>query len=288
VQTSRPEGLKGMYRRSYPFVLGFVPQRSIQLAMYYSLDEKYGDLRSPWNCLVQSLCGALSGFVQGIVANSSEAKKINMQLQRASEWRHRAPSLNFSFPPRWWEWKILWFGAFRGMQPTLLREVPFSAVFFPTYSYIQEDLTGRHDGTHWSHALLAGGVGAIPASLLTMPADVVNTRLQATQRMGDIKYTGIIACTKSILKHEGYTALFKGGTLRTLRLVPVLGLTMTVYTELPFVFGLFHQESKITTEKDDYRTMYPTRGIGNKTEDIESLLQFMGVIAKSSEDKKKK
>ena len=121
-----------------------------------------------------------------------------------------------------------------------------------------------------------------------MPADVINTRLQATQRMGDIKYTGIIACAKSILKHEGYTALFKGGTLRTLRLVPILGLTMSVYSELPIVFGLFHHASKSTTTKDDYRTMYPTRAIGNKTEDIESLLQFMGVTAKSSEEKKGK
>jgi solute carrier family 25 (mitochondrial aspartate/glutamate transporter), member 12/13 len=297
IQARRPEGHRGLYRGASPFIFGLVPQRGFQLAMYYSFNEKFGDTSSPYSVFSQAFSGACAGLTQALLAYSSEAKQINLQLRRATEWRHRAPPFKMNFyPQRASEWRHFSFGTLKGLEPILLREVPFSATFFPAYSYIKQSLSERHEDVKpWLIALVAGSAAALPSSMLTTPADVINTRLQATQRMGDVKYDGIVDCAKSILKHEGYSALFKGSFLRTLRLAPVLGVTMAAYTELPPVLGWLHLETKNSGEKEDFRTTYPTRAIGNKTEDIESLLEFMGVTPprkhtdkKGSEDKGRK
>jgi hypothetical protein len=249
--------------------------------MYFSFNERFGDSSSPYSVFSHAFGGACAGFTQALLAYSSEATKINLQLRRATEWRHRAPSLKMNFySQRASEWTHFSFGTFKGLEPILLREVPFSATFFSAYSLIKQFLSKRHEDVKpWLIALVAGSAAAVPSSMLTMPADVINTRLKATHRMGDIKYDGIVDCAKSIMKYEGYSALFKGSFLRTLRLAPVLGVTMAAYTELPPVLGWLHFETKNYDEKEDFRTTYPTRAIGNKTEDIESLLGFMGVTS---------
>eukprot|EP00834_Sanchytrium_tribonematis_P002384 NODE_72_length_24857_cov_0.454399.p21 type:complete len:116 gc:universal NODE_72_length_24857_cov_0.454399:18015-18362(+) len=78
----------------------------------------------------------------------------------------------------------------------------------------------------------------MPSAYLTTPADVIKTRLQVEARKGHTSYTGIIHCFKTILKEEGYRALFKGGAARVFRSSPQFGVTLASYELLKRSFPL--------------------------------------------------
>lgn len=68
-------------------------------------------------------------------------------------------------------------GLYYGTSVTLLRDVPFSLLFFPAYANLKAFLADENGENSIASILVAGGVaGSIMAGLVT-PADVVKTRL---------------------------------------------------------------------------------------------------------------
>ena len=61
-------------------------------------------------------------------------------------------------------------GMFTGARACLLRDIPFGALYFPTYTLIKENLPtwdGDYSTVSAANLLLAGTLAGIPASLLT-------------------------------------------------------------------------------------------------------------------------
>ena len=58
--------------------------------------------------------------------------------------------------------------------------------------------------------LLYGGIASCTAETVTMPVDVVKTRLQMDGAGNQTLYKGPIDCARKLVKAEGPTALFKG------------------------------------------------------------------------------
>jgi solute carrier family 25 aspartate/glutamate transporter 12/13 len=125
-------------------------------------------------------------------------------------------------------------GLYKGASACLLRDVPFSAIYFPTYSHLKTDFFGE-SRTHKLgvvQLLTAGAIAGMPAAYLTTPCDVIKTRLQVEARKGEKAYTGLRHCAASILKDEGFKAFFKGGPARILRSSPQFGFTLAAYEVL--------------------------------------------------------
>ena len=124
-------------------------------------------------------------------------------------------------------------GLYKGAGACLLRDIPFSAIYFTVYSHLKTDLF--HEGGVLKkklsplELLAAGGLAGMPASYLATPADVIKTRLQVVPRPGQQVYTGIIDAIKKIYAHEGFAAFFKGGPARVLRSSPQFGVTLLSY-----------------------------------------------------------
>ena len=125
-------------------------------------------------------------------------------------------------------------GLYKGASACLLRDVPFSAIYFPTYNHLKRDLFGESQTKKLGvlQLLAAGAIAGMPAAYLTTPCDVIKTRLQVEARKGDTKYTSLRQCASSILKEEGMTAFFKGGAARVLRSSPQFGFTLAGYEVL--------------------------------------------------------
>ena len=70
---------------------------------------------------------------------------------------------------------------YRGVSATLLRDVPFAAIYFAAYSRIRLAMQGNRDILSVGETLFAATAAALPASFLTTPADVVKTQLQVCQ-----------------------------------------------------------------------------------------------------------
>jgi solute carrier family 25 aspartate/glutamate transporter 12/13 len=122
-------------------------------------------------------------------------------------------------------------GLYKGASACLLRDVPFSAIYFPTYSHLKKDFFGESPTNKLGvmQLLTAGAIAGMPAAYLTTPCDVIKTRLQVEARKGEATYNGLRHAAKTIWKEEGFTAFFKGGPARIFRSSPQFGFTLAAY-----------------------------------------------------------
>lgn len=112
--------------------------------------------------------------------------------------------------------------------------MPFSAIYFPSYSHLKKDFFGESPTKSLGvvQMLTAGAIAGMPAAYLTTPCDVIKTRLQVEARKGEATYTGLRHAAKTIYQQEGFKAFFKGGPARIMRSSPQFGFTLAGYEVL--------------------------------------------------------
>ena len=131
-------------------------------------------------------------------------------------------------------------GLYKGASACLLRDVPFSAIYFPGYNHLKRDLFGESPTKKLGiiQLLTAGAIAGMPAAYLTTPCDVIKTRLQVEARKGETKYTSLRHCASTVYREEGFRAFFKGGPARVLRSSPQFGFTLAAYEVLQKVLPM--------------------------------------------------
>ena len=138
-------------------------------------------------------------------------------------------------------------GLYKGASACLLRDVPFSMIYFPTYSHLKRDVFGEGPNKKLGivQLLTAGAIAGMPAAYLTTPCDVIKTRLQVEARKGETSYTSLRHCAKTIWQEEGARAFFKGGPARILRSSPQFGFTLAAYELLARLLPLPGSEEAV-------------------------------------------
>lgn len=121
-------------------------------------------------------------------------------------------------------WKVLC----RGWTPTILRDAPFSALYFMIFIKLKNiALLGELDNKQplfiFGCGLLAGGL----ASCITQPFDVIKTSQQLSK-----KKLLLIDAIIIIKQKYGIAGYFKGLSLRVLRRSLMAAMTWTVYEKL--------------------------------------------------------
>jgi len=126
-------------------------------------------------------------------------------------------------------------GLYRGASACLMRDIPFSAVYFTAYAHLKGDVFNEGKGgkkLSFGELLASASIAGMPAAFFTTPADVIKTRLQVEARKGQATYNGIADCFRKIMRDEGPKALFKGSAARVLRSSPQFGATLVMYETL--------------------------------------------------------
>lgn len=109
-------------------------------------------------------------------------------------------------------------GIYRGVSAPLLAVTPIFAIQFWGYDIGQRMIhyAGTVDLT-LTHKCIAGGISAVPATLLMAPSERVKVLLQ-TAKPG--QYSSMVDCAIHVYKTGGIASLFKGTSLTLMRDVP--------------------------------------------------------------------
>lgn len=102
-------------------------------------------------------------------------------------------------------------GLFKGLVPTLAREVPGNALMFGVYELIKQSLAGGPDtsGLGRGSLMAAGGLAGAAFWMSVYPTDVVKSVIQVDDYKNP-KYSGSLDAFRKILASEGAKGLYKG------------------------------------------------------------------------------
>jgi solute carrier family 25 aspartate/glutamate transporter 12/13 len=166
-----------LYRGSTIQLIGVGPEKAIKLYVNkLALDNNIHPIVS----------GGIAGMCQVLVTNPIEYVKIQYQLSK----QINIKEINLK-------------NLYKGVFPCLARDIPFSAIYFPTYSYLKES---------GNSTFVSGLVAGIPSAYLVTPFDVIKTRIQSNLPLPN--------------KFVDY---WKGGKWRIAKSAPQFGITLWIY-----------------------------------------------------------
>ena len=116
---------------------------------------------------------------------------------------------------------------YKGSTITLLRDVPYSMIFFPLNATMVNWFTDKNGNVPLWGLLTAGMVaGSFAAGLMT-PMDVIKTRVQAEKSTKmDVKFSEMFV---KIFKTEGIKGLYKGAVPRMCVQAPLFSIACTAF-----------------------------------------------------------
>lgn len=163
------------------------------------------------------LAGTYCGFVNSFIIGPVDLVKARLQVQYdtdSSKSRYRGS----------WDAtrKIVrssgMRGLFKGMVPTILREVPAYTAQFTVYEFVKAFLLQRANpevGLSTAAQLTAGGCAGIAAWIFSYPQDVVKVQIQVrheSQKQYRHRFFdgGFTDCWQDIVRRESWRGLWKG------------------------------------------------------------------------------
>ncbi|EJD74927.1 calcium-binding carrier protein Aralar1 [Loa loa] len=179
------------------------------------------------------IAGGGAGFCQIIVTTPMELLKIQMQDAGRTAGQTEPKKLSAIGLTMDLLKERGIFGLYKGIAPTMARDVSFSVLYFPSFAHLNSLGPRSSDGsggTVFYASFFAGLVAAAFSSFAITPLDVIKTRMQLISRgEGETEYRNIHDAFMKILRHEGPRALFKGAVCRMLVMAPLFGIAQMVY-----------------------------------------------------------
>jgi solute carrier family 25 aspartate/glutamate transporter 12/13 len=199
----RFEGLFGLYRGLIPQLVGVAPEKAIKLTVNDFIRDRLTVADGTIPLWAEIVAGGCAGASQVTFTNPLEIVKIRLQV--AGELQSvRRPAASEVVR------ELGFRGLYKGARACFLRDIPFSAIYFPAYAHTKKRFADEHGYNDPKSLFISGLLAGIPAAGLCTPADVVKTRLQVQARKGQTKYDGLIDAFKKIYIEEGWKAFWKG------------------------------------------------------------------------------
>ncbi|XP_031424572.2 mitochondrial glutamate carrier 1, partial [Clupea harengus] len=246
IKTVRSDGYFGMYRGAAVNLTLVTPEKAIKLAANDFFRQQLSKDGQKLTLLREMLAGCGAGTCQVIVTTPMEMLKIQLQDAGRIEAQRKATALaqgraasghlELKSPTAFQLTEDLLkrkgiTGLYKGLGATLLRDVPFSMIYFPLFANLNNlGRSGAEGPAPFYVSFTSGCVAGSTAAVAVNPVDVIKTRLQSLTRGGqEDTYTGVTDCIRKILRHEGPSAFLKGAYCRALVIAPLFGIAQVVY-----------------------------------------------------------
>jgi solute carrier family 25 protein 39/40 len=274
IKIGRAEGRRGLWRGLTPTLIMTVPSQVTYMTCYDSFRHYFMSLDSSpratsktpsfsnisSHTLMSSLAsGALARGISATLVTPLELLRTRLQassstsasrnltsilVELGSQVRREGPTVMF-----------------RGLVPTLYRDVPFSAIYFAGYESMKRVLTGSGlgegnaddgRGKEFGVAFISGSTSGILAALLTQPFDLIKTRLQAEEAQSNKRMSGMFTVWKQIVQNDGYAGLFRGLSPRVAKVAPACGIMIASFEFI----GRWLQERTNSREESNGNARY--------------------------------
>ncbi|XP_048663089.1 mitoferrin-2 isoform X2 [Marmota marmota marmota] len=204
---------------------GAPQQRVTASSLTYQLDFFLSS--SPWHqLLMPGAAGCVATLLHDAAMNPVEVVKQRMQMYNSPY--HRVTDCVRAV------WQNEGAGAFyRSYTTQLAMNVPFQAIHFMTYEFLQEHFNPQRRYNPSSHVLSGACAGAVAAAATT-PLDVCKTLLNTQESLalnsnitGHI--TGMASAFRTVYQVGGVTAYFRGVQARVIYQIPSTAIAWSVY-----------------------------------------------------------
>lgn len=121
-------------------------------------------------------------------------------------------------------------GLFKGLVPTMAREIPGNAIMFGVYEAIKQRIAGGTDtsGLGRGSLIVAGGLAGASFWFLVYPTDVVKSVIQVDDYKNP-KFSGSLDAFRKIQATEGFKGLYKGFGPAMARSIPANATVFLAY-----------------------------------------------------------
>ncbi|KDQ56395.1 hypothetical protein JAAARDRAFT_310942 [Jaapia argillacea MUCL 33604] len=182
--------------------------------------------------------GGIAGGMEALCCQPLDTIKVRMQLSRSG----RAPGTKargFIATGAQIVRRETPLALYKGLGAVLAGIVPKMSVRFASFEYYKKALSDKSTGkTNLGGIFLAGlGAGTTEAVVVVTPMEVVKIRLQAQQHsladpLEAPRYRNAGHAVYTIVREEGFSALYRGVSLTALRQATNQGANFTAYQEL--------------------------------------------------------
>ncbi|KAM4613115.1 solute carrier family 25 member 55a isoform 1-T2 [Polymixia lowei] len=259
VKTVRSEGYFGMYRGAAVNLTLVTPEKAIKLAANDLFRHHLAKDGKGLTVFKEMLAGCGAGMCQVVITTPMEMLKIQLQDAGRLAAQQRKPGVMSSstklaatntvlsrsynvgpVAPRAVSAtqiaKELFLtqgiqGLYKGLGATLMRDVPFSVLYFPLFANLNRlGKPNQEESAPFYWAFLSGCVAGSTAAVAVNPCDVVKTRLQSLNKgSSEETYSGVVDCVSKIMRKEGPSAFLKGAGCRALVIAPLFGIAQVMY-----------------------------------------------------------
>ncbi|KAJ4354529.1 uncharacterized protein N0V89_006266 [Didymosphaeria variabile] len=224
------EGASRLYRGISAPILMEAPKRATKFAANDSWGAFYRNLfgQAKMNQSLSILTGATAGATEAFVVVPFELVKIRLQDKAQA---HKYNGMVDCFT------KIVKnegpLTLYQGLESTMWRHILWNAGYFgcifQVRTLLPEATTKQGQITN---DLMSGAVGGTVGTILNTPMDVVKSRIQnSTKVVGTVpKYNWAWPALGTVMREEGFSALYKGFLPKVLRLGPGGGILLVVFT----------------------------------------------------------
>ncbi|XP_066535125.1 mitoferrin-2 [Hoplias malabaricus] len=246
----RTEGIWRPIRGLNATAVGAGPAHALYFACYEKLKKTLSDVIHPGanSHLANGAAGCVATLLHDAAMNPAEVVKQRMQMYN-SPYRGVLDCVRCV-------WQREGAGAFyRSYTTQLTMNVPFQALHFITYEYLQELLNPHRQYNPSSHMVSGALAGAIAAAATT-PLDVCKTLLNTQEALtlhsvsqsgGNI--SGLAHAFRTVYRLGGLPAYFKGVQARVIYQMPSTAISWSVYEFFKYVITK-HQHERRRSQRD--------------------------------------
>nr|XP_004662343.1 solute carrier family 25 member 40 isoform X1 [Jaculus jaculus] len=226
----RNEGIKSLWSGLPPTLVMAVPATVVYFTCYEQLSALLRSKLGENETRIPIVAGIVARF--GAVTMISPLELIRTKMQ-SKKFSYKELHLFISKKVSEDGWISLW----KGWAPTVLRDVPFSAMYWYNYEFLKKWLcekSGLYEPTFMIN-FTSGALSGSFAAVATLPFDVVKTQKQ-TQLWTHENHTISVplhmstwAIMKNIVAENGFSGLFTGLIPRVVKIAPACAIMISTY-----------------------------------------------------------